>query len=104
MSKTKKSVKHVDLFWVQEDPADVRQLVVSNKYHGDSAVKASPESITPDAVADMLDLDAEGDNQHGLVGAHLKLVEILRASTTEESTLEVMRSIADHGGLHNLAN
>lgn len=98
-----KPKKRVALYWVREFEEDPPRLSTSNKYH-DFAEVATDESLTADALAEMLDQDAEGDNYHHLVGAAAKLIPVLRTVTGEPGVVEVLRSIVDCGGFHRLGD
>lgn len=94
--------KQVPLYWVREFEDDTPRLCTSNKYH-DFAEKATDDSLTADALAEMMSQDAEGDNYHDFVGAAEKLIPILRQVTDEAGVVKVLRSIVDRGGFHCLA-
>lgn len=64
---------------------------------------ATDDDIGLESLADMLDQDAENANMHDFVGCHRKLGGIILRRTNRSIATEVLRDLADVGGLQGLA-
>lgn len=72
--------------------------------YADRCREAEASDITIDAMADMLDHDAENGNHHDFVGCHAKLAKMFLARCRCKPVIakELMRDLCDVGGLHGM--
>lgn len=94
--------KHKPLYMIRDDEESNFVLSLDKDYP--QSRPATKDEISVEAIAEMLDFDAENSNHHGMVGCHKKLAEIMLKTITCDQTLEIMRCIADGDGLHFLAD
>jgi len=57
---------------------------------------------TPTALADFLDEKAESENLHDFAGAYTALMKTIVKHSDAKVAAEVLREIAEHGGLHEM--
>lgn len=69
-----------------------------------SARPAKAADLTPDAIAAFLDQDAENDNNHGFVGVHNALCEMMSKYPLVTARKPLMLKILERGGLHNMVS
>lgn len=65
---------------------------------------ASDAEKTLTALCEFLDMDAENENRHHLVGVHATLGKIVRKASNQDVAREVMLEIAESGGLHSMGH
>lgn len=92
--------KHKILYMVAYD-GDPERLSIDGS-HGDPSREADVSDITIDAMAQMLDQDAENGNYHDFVGCHAKLAKIFSDRCKPIVAKELMRDLCDVGGLHGM--
>ncbi len=63
---------------------------------------STPEDETLEALADMLDDDAENRNCHDFIGAHQALAILLFQEVGRDAATSVMRRLANYFGLHGM--
>lgn len=73
-----------------KDAGEPDFISLTSDAYADSCREADVSDITIDAMAEMLDQDAENGNNHDFVGCHAKLAK------------ELMRDLCDVGGLHGM--
>lgn len=84
--------------------------LVWTKEYGDEFLATKPPykgrlatDVTLEQVATMCDDNAEDANRHHMVGAHAWLAKVLEKECGDwDIALSIMRTIAEHGGLHDL--
>ena len=94
--------KRAKKFWmVKQGKDDGEHLATSNAYCESSRL-ATDRDMTPVAIADMLDHDAENGNWHAFVGCHVKLAQLLTREVGKSTAARIMRRIVDMDGLHGM--
>lgn len=58
--------------------------------------------LSPAAIGELLDHDAENENRHDFVGCHVKLALILATEVGKEKAIVILRKIVDAGGLYGM--
>jgi hypothetical protein len=90
-------MKH-ELVWIDyEDGSDIL-IGYRDKYN---KVVDGPE-MTLEDIAEFCDLNAEGRNNHSLVGLHRLIAAILYNKFGREAATETLRTIAEFGGLDEM--
>jgi len=69
---------------------------------GDKSRKATSNDMTEKLLSEYLDMDAESDNYHHLVGAYSWLSKIIKRVSDETVAKRVLLAIAKQGGLQNV--
>lgn len=59
--------------------------------------------LTLEEIADFSDTEAEGSNNHAFIGTHRVLAALLHAKLGREKATEIMREIAEYGGLDGMS-
>lgn len=65
-------------------------------------IDKSPE-LTLEEIADFSDIEAESRNNHAFTGAHRILAALLHRKLGREKATEIMREIAEYGGLDGMS-
>ena len=61
-----------------------------------------PEEVTAEALADMMDRNAEGCNAHDFVCSHRGLAQVLGQEVGREAATRILRRLADYEGLYGM--
>ncbi len=89
------------LYMVSEDDGESRRLSTRSHYYPESR-PAEPHEITLEAMADMLDHDAESANAHDFVMCHRALAALIHREAGREVATRVMRRLVDFDGLQGI--
>lgn len=89
------------IYMVRRD-GDEAEYLDTSKLDCDSWREANDADLTPNAVGEMCDQDAENGNRHDFVGVHRKLFKMLAKQVNGPSLHRIMRKIVDAGGLHGM--
>lgn len=63
---------------------------------------AETNEITIEAMAQMLDLDAESCNAHDFCGSHVSLAQLIRQELGDPAAFKIMRRLCNYRGLHGM--
>lgn len=85
-----------------KDAGEPDFISLTSDQYADSCREADPRELTIDAMAEMLDYDAENGNYHDFVGCHAKLAKLFSARCKPFVAKELMRDLCDVGGLHGM--
>ena len=93
----------IEVLWVQEDEESDPELHLGTTgYNWHSCRPAIDAECTLEAMADMLDLDAENHNAHAYVMSHRGLAAVLFLEIGRKAATRIMRRLAGYGGLHGM--
>lgn len=62
----------------------------------------NPEEVTAEALAHMMDFNAENCNAHDFVGIHRGLAQILAQELGRDAATRVLRRLANYEGLYGM--
>jgi hypothetical protein len=90
------------LYMVKYDSDSAPTLRLEHDPYADESRPAKPEEITLEAVAHMLDHDAENINAHDYVRCHAGLAALLLQEVGREAATRVFVRLAGFRGLHGM--
>lgn len=91
-----------ELVWV--DYKDGSDLCIGYKdEHGEYDKIVSGQEMTIENIADFCDQNAESRNNHSFVGVHRLLAAILNNKFGRNEATDVIRNIAEYGGLDEMS-
>jgi Na+-transporting NADH:ubiquinone oxidoreductase subunit NqrC len=91
------------LYWVREtEDEDTPRLTDIKSGAYVECEPAKLEELDSHDVSEFLDMKAEQENRHELVGMHTQLASIVRKAADDEAADAVMLEILKRGGLWNL--
>jgi len=85
---------------VTEDGSDCWWLTDRDYY--DQEREPLPEDVTAEALAHLMDHNAEQCNAHDFVCAHRGLAQILAQEVGREAATRILRRLVNYEGLHGL--
>jgi hypothetical protein len=91
------------LFMVREEPGGGKWWLSTEQSYPESRL-AEDHEITLEAMADMLDQDAESGNLHDFVFCHAALAMLLHRMAGREVATQAMRYLVDLDGLHGIGS
>ena len=94
--------KHRTLYMVTEEEGEPEWLTMDQDWNYHSRRPAKPEEITLEALADMLDQDAENRNAHDFVLCHRALAALLHQMVGRSQATQIFRRLAGYQGLHGM--
>ncbi len=98
-------MKHKPLYMVHDNcggEQSAEWLELSDEDYQGTSRLARDEEVTLEAMADVLDHDAENINAHDFVGAHRGLAALLHREIGRAGATEILRFLCDLRGLHGM--